>query len=68
MRWCSRRRPVVSDDDEDGFGENDGDCNDRDPGTILVLPSMTCKRLTTDADGDGFGSDEPAAGEYWYRL
>ena len=62
---------VISDDDEDGFSENDGDCNDRDPSTYpgAALNDSASACMMTDADGDGFGSDEPAAGGgYWYRL
>ena len=54
---------VVSDDDEDGFSENDGDCNDRDPSTYPgAALNDSASACMTDADGDGFGSDEPAAG------
>lgn len=55
--------PLTIDDDGDGYTEKDGDCDDLDaftfPGSAEHEAVFACM---TDADGDGWGDDEPMFG------
>ncbi len=57
---CSPR----SDQDRDGFGVLDGDCDDHDP-TIHPAAPEVCNGLDDDCDGE---VDDDAAGGEWYYV
>ena len=58
-----QRHGELFDDDNDGFTEDEGDCNDANP---FVFPGAEEICNTEDDDCDGFIDDEPVDGGPWY--
>jgi hypothetical protein len=58
-----QRRDALTDDDQDGFSEYDGDCSDVNP---YVFPGAEELCNEDDDDCDGFIDNNPVDGGPWY--